>query len=168
MPRARLQAMEVLAQDGRAPDDRGKVLTLESRPHSSRAPIKRDGTATAPRLLLAEADKVARALLLPWLSGLSAEIEEARDGDALERALVTGPRFHLVIASARLPEPSALQVLARVRRQGVTTPFIVVTSVHGNMLRIFMSDSEGTVLSSRMVDGHNLATLICDMIESQR
>lgn len=160
--------MEVFAQDGRTPDDRGKVLTLESRPHSSRAPIRRDGRQVTPRLLLAEADRTARGLLLPWLGDLGAEIVEARDGDSLEQTLLAGPRFHLVIASARLPEPSALQVLARVRRQGVTTPFIVVTSVHGNMLRIFMSDSEGTVLSSRMVDGHNLASLITGMIDNQR
>jgi CheY-like chemotaxis protein len=168
MPRARLRVTEIYAQDGRAPDNRGKVLTLESRPHSSRAPTTRDGTSRAPRLLLAESDRAARGLLLPWLSELSAEIEEAHDGHSLEHALLAGGRFHLVIASARLPEPSALQVLARVRRQGVTTPFIVVTSVHGNMLRIFMSDSEGTVLSSRMVDGHNLASLICGMIDTQR
>ena len=90
------------------------------------------------------------------------------DGNQLEKALLSGARYHLVIASARLPEPSALQVLARVRRNGVATPFIVVTSVHGNMLRIFMSDSEGTVLSSRMVDGQNLASLITGMIENQR
>ncbi|MBK7578607.1 MAG: response regulator [Myxococcales bacterium] len=123
----------------------------------------------ARRLLLAEADRTTRELLLPWLGDLDAEIAEARDGGTLETLLLSGGSFQLVIAGARLPGPSTLQVLARVRRQGVTTPFIVVTSVHGNMLRIFMSNSgDGTVLSSRMVDGHNLASLICEMIESSR
>jgi len=162
MRSARLRSVELYAQNGDSGVDRRRVLTADSRPLSSRAPL-RDGVARAPRLLLAESDRPARALLLPWLEGLSAEIEEAHDGSSLEAKLVAGPRYHLVIASARLPEPSALQVLARVRRKGITTPFIVITSVHGNMLRIFMSDSEGTVLSSRMVDGHNLASLITEL-----
>ena len=167
MSLARTRPLELYAQaDGDA--DRSKVLTPESRPRSIRGPRGTGDSRAAPRLLRAEADRAARGLLLPWLSELGTDIEEVRDGNQLEKALLSGARYHLVIASARLPEPSALQVLARVRRNGVTTPFIVVTSVHGNMLRIFMSDSEGTVLSSRMVDGQNLASLIAGMIENQR
>jgi DNA-binding response OmpR family regulator len=119
---------------------------------------------TVPRILLAESDRATRALLVPVLNGLAGEIIEAKDGDGLERALVSGPRYHLVIASARLPEPSALQVLARVRRHGITTPFIVVTSLHGQMLRVFMSETDGTVLSSRMLDAENLVSAVSDMI----
>lgn len=164
---ARTRPPELNAQ-GDNDNDRSKVLTRESRPRSMRAPKGTGDALAAPRLLLAEADRAARGLLLPWLSELGSEIEEVRDGDQLEKALLSGTRYHLVIASARLPEPSPLQVLARVRRGGVTTPFIIVTSVHGNMLRIFMSDSEGTVLSSRMVDGQNLASLITGIIANQR
>lgn len=160
--------MLLSARDDRSPDSRGKSLGPSSGAGSSQPPVSKDRPTVASRLLLAEGDKNARALLLPWLGGLSAGIEECKDGGALESALLSGSRYHLVIASARLPEPSALQVLARVRRAGVTTPFIVVTSVHGNMLRIFMSDSEGTVLSSRMVDGHNFVSLVQGMIDAQR
>ena len=144
------------------------MLTDASRPRPSRFPRGKGGALDSPRMLLAESDRAARGLLLPWLSGLPTEIEEVVDGDALERALLSGVRYQLVIASARLPEPSALQVLARVRRQGIRTPFIVVTSVHGNMLRIFMRDTEGTALSSRMVDGNNLASLISGIIGQPR
>lgn len=163
----RTRAVDLRASGGKS-GDRSKVLTDASRPRPSRAPHGKDGALDSPRVLLAESDRAARGLLLPWLSELSTEIEEVVDGSALERALLSGSRYQLVIAGARLPEPSALQVLARVRRQGIRTPFIVVTSVHGNMLRIFMSDSEGTVLSSRVVDGNNLASLITGIIDQGR
>jgi CheY-like chemotaxis protein len=118
------------------------------------------------RILLADADSQNRESLRSRLSPLASELCEATSGDELEKALMGDGPFHCVLASARLPEPSALQVLARVRRHGVRTPFIVVTSVHGNLLRIFVSDAEGTVLSSRMVDGGNLSMLVASLIEA--
>ena len=118
------------------------------------------------RILLADADSENRQSLKPSLESLGAELKEASTGEELEHALLREGPFHCVVASARLPEPSALQVLARARRHGVRTPFIVVTSVHGKLLRIFVSDAEGTVLSSRMVDGGNLSMLVASLIEA--
>lgn len=117
------------------------------------------------RILLADADAANRAKLRPRLAALATEVYESSSGAALEAALLEGGPFNVVVASARLPEPSALQVLARVRRQGLRTPFIVVTSVHGGLMRCFVSDTEGTVLSSRMLDQDNLSTLISTMLE---
>lgn len=119
------------------------------------------------RILLADADSQNRESLRSRLMPLVSELREATSGEELESALMADGPFHCVLASARLPEPSALQVLARVRRHGVRTPFIVVTSVHGNLLRIFVSDAEGTVLSSRMVDGGNLSMLVAGLIEAE-
>jgi DNA-binding response OmpR family regulator len=98
---------------------------------------------------------------------LATELHEALDGNALERALTESGPYQLVVASARLPEPSALQVLARVRRAGIRTPFIVVASLstHERRMRVFVSDAEGTVLSSRVLDDENLAVLVTRLIE---
>ena len=117
------------------------------------------------RILLADADSASRAKLRPRLAALATEVHESSSGQSLESALLEGGPFNVVVASARLPEPSALQVLARVRRHGLRTPFIVVTSVHGGLMRCFVSDTEGTVLSSRMLDHDNLSTLISEMLD---
>jgi hypothetical protein len=45
---------------------------------------------------------------------------------------------------------------------------VVVTSIHQCLLRVFVSDAEGTVLSSRVVDGDNLRTLASNLIEAGR
>jgi len=136
-----------------------------TRPRSNRPDgIGPDGMPVT-RILLADADAQNRARLRPRLAALATEVYESSSGSALEAALLEGGPFNVVVASARLPEPSALQVLARVRRHGLRTPFIVVTSVHGGLMRCFVSDTEGTVLSSRMLDPDNLSTLISSMLE---
>lgn len=119
------------------------------------------------RILLADPEAGNREVFWQQLSTLG-EVIEAKDGNGLEDALLSRGPFQLVVANAKLPEPSALQVLARVRRAGIRTPFIVVSSVHQNHLRVFVSDSEGTVLSSRMVDANNLTVLLTDLIDASR
>lgn len=137
-----------------------------SRPRTLGASGSKTATGVAPtRILLADADPASRSRLRPRLAALCAEVHESSSGAALEAALLEGGPYNVVVASARLPEPSALQVLARVRRHGLRTPFIVVTSVHGGLMRCFVSDTEGTVLSSRMLDHENLSTLISGMLE---
>ncbi len=118
----------------------------------------------ATRILLADADKTNREMFWATLCTLADEVVEAHDGSSLEDALLAQGPFHLVVASAKLPEPSALQVLARIRRVGIRTPFIVISSVHQNHLRVFVSDTEGTVLSSRMVDANNLTTMLTSLM----
>lgn len=118
-----------------------------------------------PRILLADRDPVVRSQIKPILHALRADVSEAESGQHLEDLLRDQGPFDLVITNAQLPVRSGLQVLARCRADGVRTPFIVVTSVHQLLLRVFVSDAEGTVLSSRMVDGDNLATLAGSLIE---
>ncbi len=99
------------------------------------------------------------------LRDLSADVDETDSGQHLEDLLRGSGPFDLVITDAQLPVRSGLQVLARCRTDGVRTPFIVIQSVHQLLLRVFVSDAEGTVLSSRMVDGDNLASLAGNLIE---
>lgn len=121
-----------------------------------------------PKIVIAEADANMRAWLGPVLAPLGARVVEAKDGVELEQLLERQGPFDLVITSSQLPLQSGLSVLARVRGRGVATPFVVVTSVHQFLLRVFVSDAEGTVLSSRVVDGDNLRTLASNLIEAAR
>jgi CheY-like chemotaxis protein len=125
-------------------------------------------TPMMPKIAIAEADANMRAWLGPVLEPLGARLHEAKDGSELESLLEREGPFDLVITSSQLPQQSGLQVLARARARGVVTPFVVVTSIHQFLLRVFVSDAEGTVLSSRVVDGDNLRTLASNLIEASR
>jgi CheY-like chemotaxis protein len=120
------------------------------------------------RIAIAEASDEARRRLRPQLGGLQPEVREARDGPELERLLTEEGPFDLVITSAQLAGMSGLSVLTRARRNGDTTPFVVVTLAHQERLHIFVSTAEGTVLASRMVNARDLASLSRDLIAKFR
>jgi DNA-binding response OmpR family regulator len=116
------------------------------------------------RIVLAEADEKVRDWLRRPLARLTGNVREATTGPELEALLREEGPFDLVITNAQLPGQSGLQVLARLRARGEVTPFIVVTSIHESLLRVFVSDAEGTVLSSRMVDPNNLVALASSLM----
>jgi CheY-like chemotaxis protein len=116
------------------------------------------------RIVLAESDEKVRDWLRRPLARLTANVREAETGSELEAVLLEDGPFDLVITNAQLPGQSGLQVLARLRARGESTPFIVVTSIHESLLRVFVSDAEGTVLSSRMVDPQNLVALASSLM----
>jgi CheY-like chemotaxis protein len=132
-------------------------VTSTKRPRIGHEPLK---------IAVAEVDSHTRGWLEPMIGQLGATVHEAEDGEALERMLEQHGPFSLVITSGRLRLRSGLSVLARARSRGTTTPFIVVASVHGALLRVFVSNAEGTVLSSRLVDGDNLRNLALNLIET--
>lgn len=113
------------------------------------------------RAVVANPDPELRRWLRSVLSPLNLEIWEAATGNELEDlvAEAEGEPFALIISSSKLPGPSGLQVLAAARSKGSYTPFIIITSRTGDLVRVFVSDAEGTVLSSRVLDGHNLGVL---------
>lgn len=116
------------------------------------------------RIVLAEADEKIRDWLRRPLARLTGNVREATTGVELEALLREDGPFDLVITSSQLPGQSGLQVLARLRARGESTPFIVVTSIHESLMRVFVSDAEGTVLSSRMVDPQNLVALASSLM----
>jgi PleD family two-component response regulator len=120
-------------------------------------------SGTRRRILIADRDKGDN--IKPVLRRLDADIIEAESGEEIEQLLETQGPFDLVVTNAQLQQLSGLQVLARARIHGVRTPFIVITSVHGLLLRVFISDTSGTVLSSRVVDPDNLAVLAGNLIK---
>lgn len=121
-----------------------------------------------PKIAVAEACSKTRSWLLPLFRPLGAQVHEAEDGAELESMLDRDGPFDLVVTSSQLPIQSGLSVLARARSRGVLTPFVVVTSVHQYLLRVFVSDADGTVLSSRLVDGENLRSLASSLMQRAR
>ena len=109
------------------------------------------------RAIVANGDADVRLWLRKLLTPLNLEVWEAENGTEL--ATANGEPFAIIISSSKLPGPSGLQVLAAARSKGSSTPFIIITSHQRDLVRVFVSDAEGTVLSSRVLDGNNLAVL---------
>jgi DNA-binding response OmpR family regulator len=117
------------------------------------------------RILIADPDPQIRAWLKPPLVSVASEVLEATTGPELESLLRAQGPFHLVVTNARLPTQSGVEILARARSNGNRTPFIVVTSVQERLLRVYVSDAEGTVLSSRVLDADNLGVLVSTLLK---
>lgn len=122
-------------------------------------------SATRARVLLADADPAVRDWFKPVLGRIiPQDLVEVSSGKDLEAALFRGQSLHLVVTNARLHGHSALASLARVRAAGARTPFIVYTSFQDSLMRILVSDVEGSVLSSRLVGMEDLGELAKSLV----
>ena len=80
-----------------------------------------------PRILLVEDDAELSALLAGLLAEEGYEVEVARDGQrGLHLALAR--RHEILIVDRGLPAIEGVDLIGRVRRQGVTTPVLVLTA----------------------------------------
>ncbi|WP_426748097.1 response regulator [Myxococcus faecalis] len=88
----------------------------------------------APRVLVAEDQPEMRALLHRALKRRGYEVVEAADGPGLVKAIIDGLLADqtlvpdLIITDVRMPGYSGLEVVARLRREGWTTPVILITA----------------------------------------
>ncbi|MCY1016959.1 response regulator [Pyxidicoccus sp. MSG2] len=88
----------------------------------------------APRILVAEDQAEMRVLLRRALMRRGYEVVDAPDGPHLVQAIVDGllaPQTlvpDLIVTDVRMPGYSGLEVLARLRREGWTTPVILITA----------------------------------------
>lgn len=115
---------------------------------------------TVGAVLLADPDPAVRGWIQPALSlRCGPRIQWVSSVTSLERALLGGECVSLVVANAKLGAESSLRTLARVRSQGCSVPWIVYTAFAENLMRILLSDVNGEVLSSRVVDLANLAEI---------
>ena len=129
----------------------------------------RNANARPYAVLLADTSIEARQLLEGALSPLGPQsVTHVAEGDELERHFFEKGPYDLVVCRALLGARSALQVVARARSLGRRASFIVYSSLEGPWLRVFISDSEGTVLSSRVVSLESLANLAAGMLEARR
>jgi CheY-like chemotaxis protein len=104
------------------------------------------------RILLAVASPTVTLALSPIIRALNAAVVQVVDGTTLELALRERGPFDLVLCDARLPGGTGLGILAGLRRLGHKTPFVIVQSIHQNLVRIVVGGSNGGVLCSRVVN----------------
>ncbi len=115
-----------------------------------------DATAGEPRLnAVPEAD-------------FRTEAEDVSDGRQLRDRLFAGPGADVVIANARLPLLSTMQVLAQARAAALRVPFIVVRGFHGRRLHIFVGQPDGARLISRVVDATELRDTVLALARESR
>ncbi len=120
------------------------------------------------KILLAIPDAPLLERVRKALANTDADQAALTPGVELVDALLNQGPFQLVLASAQLGRESSLQSLARVRQAGNDTPFLVLGQNQGETLRVFVSDGEGVVLSSRVLNAENLARLAAEYVTARR
>ena len=96
------------------------------------ARARRGAAPGKARVLLAEPEPVFRRALAAALRTEGYEVLEAEDGQLLIRTLILGLEREgrvpdLIISAVEMPGCTGLEVLARVRRIGWSTPFILLS-----------------------------------------
>ena len=79
------------------------------------------------RILLAEDDSLLGDGLRAGLRQLGFQVDWVRDGEAAERELRAQP-YEAAVLDLGLPRKDGLDVLAAIRRSGITTPVLVLTA----------------------------------------
>ncbi len=149
-------------------------MRLDTTAHPSAAlgkPVAKkltDPMVRRAKILIAIVEDTLAARIRSALTGTQADLVSLQPGDQLEDAMRMHGPFELVLASAQLGRESSLQSLARVRQAGNSTPFLVLGQTQGETLRVFVSDGEGVVLSSRMLNAENLARLAAEYVSAKR
>ncbi len=119
-----------------------------------------------PRILVADSDPESRAAIEASLSGLgTSSLSHAKDGAELEAQFFGPIPFDLVLCRADMGARTSL--LARARSVGRRASFIVYSDV-GPWLRVYVSDSRDTLLSSRVIAIENLASLAAGLLDAAR
>ncbi len=131
------------------------------RPQSAATPQSTQGI---PSVLVAEADAETRKAWRDVLILTGARVYEVSSGQGLLSALGEHA-FDMVVGTTELPGTSGLQVLAEARARGITTPFILAQSSHGDMIRVVISEGvTGTVLGTRLLDFDGLVQTAMRML----
>ena len=94
--------------------------------------IGQDGRVSAPprplRLLLVEDDRSLAQMLVGLLSAEGYAVEHAPDGQRGLHLGLTRP-FDLIVVDRGLPSIEGLDLIARLRSRGVTTPTLVLSAL---------------------------------------
>jgi two-component system OmpR family response regulator/two-component system response regulator QseB len=108
------------------------------------------------RILLAEDDALLGDGLRAGLRQLGFLVDWVRDGEAAERELRAQP-YEAAVLDLGLPRKDGLEVLAAIRRAGITTPVLVLTARDAIPDRIRGLDAGADAYVLKPVDLHELA-----------
>ncbi|NMO21842.1 response regulator [Pyxidicoccus fallax] len=123
---------------------------------------------SAPRILVAEDQVEMRTLLRRALKRRGYDVVEAPDGPGLINAIVDGLMEKetqvpdLIVTDVRMPGFSGMEVLARLRREGWTTPVILITAFGDAQLH----DDAALLGASRVLNKPFAMEDLCDAVEA--
>lgn len=80
------------------------------------------------RILIVEDDLTFGTMIQTWLKKKGFEVDKATSVGAAQRLWQDSPCYDLILSDLRLPDHDGLDLLEWLHRQGVTVPFIVMTS----------------------------------------
>lgn len=80
------------------------------------------------RILIVEDDLTFGTMIQTWLKKKGFEVDKATSVGAAQRLWQDSPCYDLILSDLRLPDHDGLDLLEWLHRQGVTIPFIVMTS----------------------------------------
>jgi len=83
---------------------------------------------SAASVLVADDDEDMRAVLAEELARHGWSVALARDGDEAEGAMRRAA-FTVAVLDVRMPGPSGVELLVRLRRRGSTMPVVLITGV---------------------------------------
>ena len=115
------------------------------------------------RILLAEDDPLLGDGLRAGLRQLDFQVDWVRDGEAAERELLT-QTYAAAVLDLGLPRKGGMEVLAAIRRAGITTPVLVLTARDAVPDRIRGLDGGADDYVVKPVDLHELAARLRALI----
>jgi CheY-like chemotaxis protein len=127
---------------------------------------RQDATFLRRRVLLAVSGESRSSVFLPVVRRLDAAIVQVSDGVRLRQVLLEQGPFDLLLSDARLAGENGVSMLASLRRDGLDLPFVIVQSVHQNLVRIATGGGKGRVLSTRVVGEVALVELVENLLDS--
>jgi len=108
------------------------------------------------KILIADDDRLVRALLADVLAGLGHEVVAASDGsEAVE--LCHGERPDAVILDFLMPRLSGVDALARMRADGRRLPAVLLTAISGPSLRDAVGPDAPAVVLEKPFDARGVA-----------
>lgn len=96
--------------------------------HSNNAAMQVDTMEPERRVLVCDDDDAMLSLMERSLRRNGFSVEVAHDGEGLCEQLAHNGPFGLVISDVNMPGLSGVEVLRRMREQGLSTPVILVTA----------------------------------------
>lgn len=144
---------------------------MEAIPHEDPQPERHVATERGQlRLVVADDEPDVRQVVTAALRGFGFDIVQASDGADLlakargeSRSAAPKRRADLVIADIRMPGLSGLDVLARLRKDHVHTPVVLMSAYADGETRVRASELGADAFFAKPFDVHELVSAVLNL-----